>query len=36
MAWHLVSWGNDVEVMEPPQLIDILEQVRRGEIEVLP
>ena len=36
MAWHLVSWGNAVEVLEPPQLIDILGQVRRGEIEVLP
>jgi len=36
MNWHLVSWGNAVEVLEPPQLIDILEQVRRGEIEVLP
>ena len=36
MAWHLVSWGNAVEVLEPPQLIDILEQVRRGEVEVLP
>ena len=34
MAWHLVSWGNAVEVLEP--LIDILEQVRRAEIEVLP
>jgi predicted DNA-binding transcriptional regulator YafY len=36
MAWHLVSWGKAVEVMEPPQLINILEQVRRGEIKVLP
>ena len=36
MAWHLVSWGNAVEVLEPPQLIDILERVRRGEVKVLP
>lgn len=36
MAWHLVSWGNAVEVLEPPQLIDILERVRRGEVQVLP
>lgn len=36
MAWHLVSWGNAVEVLEPPQLIDILEQVRRGEVDILP
>jgi predicted DNA-binding transcriptional regulator YafY len=36
MAWHLVSWGDAVEVLEPPQLVDILEQVRRGKIKVLP
>ena len=36
MAWHLLSWGGAVEVLEPPQLIDFLEQVRRGEVDVLP
>lgn len=36
MAWHLVIWGDAVEVLEPPQLITILEQVRRGEVKVLP
>jgi predicted DNA-binding transcriptional regulator YafY len=36
MAWHLMSWGNAVEVLDPPELIAILEQVRRGEVEVLP
>ncbi len=36
MAWHLVAWGNAVEVLEPPQLITLLEQVRRGEVVVLP
>lgn len=36
MAWHLMSWGNAVEVLEPPELIAILEQVRRGEVKVLP
>ena len=36
MAWHLMSWGSAVEVLEPPDLIDILEQVRRGEVDVLP
>jgi predicted DNA-binding transcriptional regulator YafY len=36
MAWHLVSWGKAVEVLEPLELIDMLEQVRRGEVEVLP
>lgn len=36
MAWHLMSWGSAVEVLEPPELIAILEQVRHGEVEVLP
>lgn len=36
MAWHLLSWGKEVEVLEPPELTDILEKVRRGEVEVLP
>jgi predicted DNA-binding transcriptional regulator YafY len=36
MAWHLMSWGAAVEVLEPPELIAILEHVRRGEVDVLP
>lgn len=36
MAWHLITWGNDVEVLEPPELVAILDQVRRGEVKVLP
>lgn len=36
MAWHLIIWGKDVEVLEPPQLIEILKQVRQGAMEVLP
>jgi predicted DNA-binding transcriptional regulator YafY len=36
MAWHLVEWGGEVEVLAPPQLIDILERVRLGDINVLP
>jgi predicted DNA-binding transcriptional regulator YafY len=36
MAWHLVKWGNAVEVLEPPQLREMLERVRRGEVEILP
>jgi predicted DNA-binding transcriptional regulator YafY len=36
MAWHLMSWGSAVEVLEPPELIAILKQVRRGAVEVLP
>ncbi len=36
MAWHLIIWGNDVEVLEPPELTTILDEVRRGEVKVLP
>jgi hypothetical protein len=36
MAWHLVSWGRAVEVLNPPELRFILERVRRGDVEVLP
>ncbi len=36
MAWHLIIWGNDVKVLEPPELISILDEVRRGEVKVLP
>lgn len=36
MAWHLMSWGDAVEVLEPPQLINILDQLRRGSVAVLP
>jgi predicted DNA-binding transcriptional regulator YafY len=36
MAWHLIIWGNDVEVLDPPELISILHEVRRGEVKVLP
>lgn len=30
MAWHLVKWGSTVEVLEPPELRNMLERVRRG------
>jgi predicted DNA-binding transcriptional regulator YafY len=36
MAWHLVKWGKAVEVLEPPELREMLERVRRGEVEILP
>jgi predicted DNA-binding transcriptional regulator YafY len=36
MAWHLIIWGKDVEVIDPPELISILDEVRRGEVKVLP
>lgn len=34
MAWHLVSWGRAVEVLDPPELSVMLERVRRGDVEV--
>tara|TARA_R110002110_G_scaffold296500_3_gene510758 strand:- start:5573 stop:6565 length:993 start_codon:yes stop_codon:yes gene_type:complete len=36
MAWHLVSWGRTVEVLDPPELRTMLEKVRRGDVDVLP
>lgn len=36
MAWHLLSWGGNVDVLEPPELINLLEQVRRSRVDVLP
>jgi predicted DNA-binding transcriptional regulator YafY len=36
MAWHLVSWGRAVEVLDPPELRVMLENVRRGDVDVLP
>jgi predicted DNA-binding transcriptional regulator YafY len=36
MAWHLVKWGNAVEVLDPPELRNMLERVKRGEVEILP
>jgi len=36
MAWHLVQWGNAVEVLDPPELREMLERVRRGEVAILP
>lgn len=36
MAWHLVKWGNAVEVLEPPELKDMLERVRRGDVDIWP
>lgn len=36
MAWHLVKWGKGVEVLDPPELREMLERVRRSEVEVLP
>jgi predicted DNA-binding transcriptional regulator YafY len=36
MAWHLVSWGKAVDVLEPPELRVMLERVWRGDVDVLP
>lgn len=36
MAWHLVLWRNAVEVLGPPEFRDMLEQVQRGEVDILP
>ena len=36
MAWHLVSWGRAVEVLDRPELSVMLERVRRGDVNVLP
>lgn len=36
MAWHLISWGRAVEVLDPPELRVMLERVRRRDMDVLP
>lgn len=36
MAWHLVSWGRAVDVLEPPALHVMLDRVRCGDVDVLP
>ena len=36
MAWHLVSWGKAVEVLDPPELSIMLEKVLGGDVGVLP
>lgn len=36
MAWHFVKWGKAVEVLDPPELKEILEWVRRGEADIWP
>jgi predicted DNA-binding transcriptional regulator YafY len=36
MAWHLLQWGSHVEVLAPEGLRHLLEEVRRGVVEVFP
>ena len=32
MAWHLIKWGDSVEVLEPVPLRDLIASVRNGEV----
>lgn len=36
MAWHLYAWGDAVEVLEPPQLRDMVHPYRRDDFPALP
>jgi len=36
MAWHLVKWGKAVEVLDPPELRNMLQSVLSGKVEILP
>ena len=36
MAWHLYMWGNDVEVLAPPALCQIVNGHRRADFPSLP
>ncbi|CUJ83635.1 hypothetical protein PH7735_00287 [Shimia thalassica] len=36
MTWHLYKWGDDVEVVAPKELRDLVHVVRRSDFEALP
>ncbi|MBU2960103.1 WYL domain-containing protein [Citreicella sp. C3M06] len=36
MAWHLYQWGDQVEVISPPELRDMVAAHRRGDFPTLP
>ena len=36
MAWYLIQWGDAVEVLDPPELKEMLGKVRSGEIGIWP
>lgn len=36
MAWHLYSWGDQVEVLEPPELAAFVNAHRRPDFDALP
>ena len=36
MVWHLYQWGNEVEVLHPPELTKMIEHFRRVDFDALP
>jgi predicted DNA-binding transcriptional regulator YafY len=36
MCWHLYSWGDKVEVLEPEELRDMVSGFRRSDFRALP
>lgn len=36
MAWHLYQWGDQVEVLSPPELAALVEKHRRSDFAALP
>ena len=36
MAWHLYSWGDHVEVLDPPELAAFVNANRRADFAALP
>lgn len=36
MAWHLYQWGNDVEVLEPPELAALVKDYQRTDFPATP
>ncbi len=36
MCWHLYSWGDAVEVLEPPELANLVNPYRRSDFDALP
>jgi predicted DNA-binding transcriptional regulator YafY len=36
MAWHLYLWGDDVEVLAPPALRQLVDKHRRSDFPALP
>lgn len=36
MSWHLYAWGDSVEVITPPRLVDLVHPYRRSDFAALP